>query len=533
MAGASKGINIPITSEGAGFISGVKTGVIAPLKDAQDAIEQLASTNTSASTKIEAGFKAQQIATEQAAAATKAATLVTQQETEKQTEAFGLSNREINAAQKDTVKQGGAVVAQIVSQSVSGFDGTVSSGLSALTNLSSGVAALSTVPEVAAIGGAIAIITSLISGSFQQAEADTKQFKADVSSTTGTLEKMGIVGVDGVTAVDNAIKKMSITTDGSTADLEANKASAEAAGVSWVQYTDALAGNTEAQKTVYAEATKNAAEQTKIIREQQGARTLEAQNARSAATIELNADNSVTSALKEKNSVLSASTKAANDSAKAQKAEAASSTAAANALLDYGTKAQGVFGDLGTKLQTAQDDVNTKLSDAQSKLASDLEDSSGKVTKAVVADRAAVAAASAKADQDSVDSFIAAQSQQLADLQDKKANEIKIYEEFGPQAAAALIKNAGSNVKLLSNLADATPAQIADIKANYATAGQEAALSYTKEAQAQIKASQLTGNVVLTAPNGSDVVKAIQTQVNNTPAIKVQIQGIAGGKRVI
>jgi hypothetical protein len=416
---------------------------------------------------------------------------------------------------KEGVKGTASAIAASVAQSASGMNGTFEGVAGSATNILSQLAY--SIPEFGAIFAAGALAFGLIDGLLKQDTASAADLQAQISSLVGELIKAGTDGALPLADLTTNLKDLATQADPTKTSLIELDDAAKNSGNSATALADAYAGDSQGLKALDDTA------KAKLATDQ-AALTLEGQNAHEVSlhTVALQdqtaAQQKVTDTL---NSAVESQKKAAQvteaydadvKSLGSTSAEAAAKSAAA------WTAAESGLSELGSNLASEQDKINTTLTDDQAKLATAVQDSEGKQTKAVVDARAAEVAASQKANVDTLAAFESELTTEVTDLLSTNANKVTIYEKFGKDAGAALIKDVGNNPTLLDALAGAGPTDIAKIKSSYALYGQAASESLTKEAQAGIDSHALTFKPVVVDADTSKASRALtalaQTKVN-------------------
>jgi len=252
------GLNIDITADTRQF-QAEADNVPAELQKITDQLTKVTTGGDKAGTSLEASMRAAQKTTEQTGSVFKSYTNDVVRGTQKQTEAFGLSNREVNSIQRESIRTTAKSLALQVEQSAQAFDGTVSGAVSAAGNIATGVAALGT-GSIAAVGLAGATAFGLIQGAIGQAQQQAKDMQAEVQSLLKDLEATGSEGTVSLGYIVDKLKQFEAGTAAGGLNLETIKKQAKDAGVSFKDYAQALAGNTdELDKQVSAAKKQSAA----------------------------------------------------------------------------------------------------------------------------------------------------------------------------------------------------------------------------------------------------------------------------------
>ncbi len=476
------GLNVDITADTRQFQAQVEN-VPTELQKISDQLQQVTQEGDKAGSSLEGSMRTAQQQTANSEQVFRSYTDHVVAGTQKQTEAFGLSNTEINRAQREGLKATGAALTQTVAQSAQAFDGTVNGALSAVSNISTGVAAFGG-PEVAAIAGGVALLTSVVSGLFNGAKQDAAQFQAQVSSLTDSMISSG----DGLAAQETrynaAVKSYTDGTNTLGYSFDTMRDKATSLGVPLDTLIAAYSGNAKAADEVrtasnrvvdsFHEVTTSAAAQRTAVSH---AAIAQHDNAVAAISDLRGVTDAQAAAAKGAQEYGRLQTQAAQDAAAAQKV--------------YSDAVSASFDNIGSTLASAEDQINSKIASAQQALDTAVAASAGKRTKAVIAAQKALTDAQNQQNQDTAAAFLDQQNKDIANLEKASAAKITIYEKFGSDAAA-LIKSAGDNTNLLQSLAGADPGTVSKILANYGRLGKDAATNLQSEAQKYLDGQELS-----------------------------------------
>lgn len=242
------GLNVDITADTRQFQAQVEN-VPTELQKISDQLQQVTQEGDKAGASLESSMRTAQQQTAGSEQVFKSYTDTVVSGTQHQTEAFGLSNTEINRAQREGLKATGSALAQTVAQSATAFDGSVKGALSAVSNISTGIAAFGG-PEVAAIAGGVALLTSVVSGMFNKAQQDAAEFQKSVSSLTDSMITSG----DGVAAQETrynaAVKSYTDGTNALGFSFDTMREKAKSLGVPLDTLIAAYSGNAKAADEV-------------------------------------------------------------------------------------------------------------------------------------------------------------------------------------------------------------------------------------------------------------------------------------------
>jgi len=415
-------------------------------------------------------------------------------ENQKQNQDFEITTRERTKIVREGINKTGESAKQAALQGIQSIDGSVQGALSGVQAVVAGVFGTFG-PEGLAIGAALSAAVGLIGGAFANAGQDAQELQQRVSDLTATLEKAadGAVGVDDITA---SLQKLSTESDGSKVSLDKLFQTAKDSGNSATALADAYAGQTKDLKALREEAAKKLKQDDQEVFAHQAGR--ESQNSQNVALLQAEGQYRKTAQaqrdyLSYLDSAITVNKKAATETKQYNEAVAALAKTSGQ-IIQAGADA---FSSVGDQIAAKQQ----KLDDA-AKAASE------KTKHTVIANNIETA-----------QSFIDEQATELAALTSSNANKIAIYEKFGKDAGAAVIKDAGSNTKLLAALANATPAEVQTITSQYKAAGKAAGENLQKEAQAALDKQKLTAAPVAIKPDSSAYDSFIKN-VQNTRTVK-------------
>lgn len=491
-------ILIPVVVDPSGAISGAQ--------DVDDALQKTGKA-------VDAVTTGGQVNTEQLTEQFRTQTTVIQEETKKQTAAVSDGIEDQNRLQKEGLRAGATAVAQTAAQTAGAFDGSISGLTNAATNIGATIASVATGPLVVIATVATAVF-GVISGLINKSTTDTAAFNARVDSTAAELEKLGVKGVGGVSAVNAELQKLGTTAGDNGQTLNSLSTIAQNAGVSGVDLQEAYAGNIPVLKSLTATTKEHIAALTAQLNEMPAntKAQIDAQIPVRAALTNYQALNDV---LNTANDTYTAATKVANEYSKAAEKAALSS----KEWSDAGTALAGI----GDALQSQQSDLNSKIASDQQTLATAMADSNGKLTDALKNARTALAKDEATENQNTLAGFEGTLNSEVQALLASNASKIEIYEKFGKDAGAAIIKDVGNNATLLQAIAGAGPADIAKIQASYALAGTAASQSLTKAAQAGLNAHSLTFAPVQIDADTSKASRSLTVFEKNVPGITIPV----------
>ena len=243
----TKGLSIPIASDTKAALQGIKTGLIDPLQDAQDALDKLGKGSNLDS--ITSDMKAAQKATEQENKALqetvqyiKNTAKQSRTSTKEVSDDFELSAREQTHLRKEAIKEIGNEAKANAAETFSSFDGSAQSFVDGIQGTLGGlVSSLGPIGLAAGAAGALAI--GLINGALQNADTTSAEFKQGVADLTSELIKTGQVGQVSVGYVVAALQKLATETDGSKVSLTKLSDAAHKSDTSFKSLAQAYAGN--------------------------------------------------------------------------------------------------------------------------------------------------------------------------------------------------------------------------------------------------------------------------------------------------
>lgn len=266
----AKGISIGVAADTGPFSSAVKSGILEPLTDVQDALEQTAKAGDDAGASLEKSMKGAQTATETSARTieeTNQSIVQSNKRTYTQDkENFELSEGEKNRIQKESVKAGASAVAQTVAQSASALQDIGTDAAGTVGNIAATVAGVSMNPIVAAVGAGVATVAGFVGGLISKANSDTEELDKSVQDLTDDFIKSGTSGKASLGYIVDQMKKIADGTDEAGLSLEDIKKRAKELGVPFKDLAAAHAGSTAAVDKNIAAAKRQAASAEATIR---------------------------------------------------------------------------------------------------------------------------------------------------------------------------------------------------------------------------------------------------------------------------
>lgn len=458
---AGDDISIGVAADAREFTTGIDKGVIKPLDGVEKALEDVAKEGDQAGDKLEhaldgarqetSKFKQDQSDLARAVAAGQ----------KDGTKSIELNNGQRTKIVRQGAKQAGAAAKAQLGGDLSQMTATSEGAVAGIGNTVGGILA-GFGPIGAGIAAAVGIATGLIGGALHKSAEETKKNKEQVAQLAATWIEAGNASTDSVaTQIDN-LKKMATVTDGSVKSLKDIRTEAEKTGVPFKTLALAYAGSTDAQKEAI-DINKKAIAQAR----EQVAASGNVGRGSGQLTLGLSKDNQKQIRdLEEKGKVLAD----ARDQAEAY-FDALDSAAVKSEQVqkDYAEATKEQFSDIQAELEKQADEAQAKA-DARAEK---------NKTKAK------------KVARDSAADFLKVQQKELQAAAEYTETSARIYEKFGATAGAAILKSVKPG-ELLSNLADAKPEQVAQIKSNYTELGRLAGVNVTKGLKAAMPA-EITG----------------------------------------
>lgn len=240
----AKGISIGVASDTREFSKGVKTGVIAPLEDASDALDDVARDGDKAGDKLEKAMEGAQRETEDLA---KEQTELGKSMARASSDGSSALKRNMtdgtSAAKRDLTELGNEAKAN-AAETFSSFDGSASSFGDAIQGTLGGVVS-SLGPIGAAAGAAGAIGIGLLLTGMQDAEAESEDFKARVQELGQEFIDAGGVGEASLDYLIDKIKSMATETEDGKDNLADLQAQTKLTGGDFRKLAEAYAGNVD------------------------------------------------------------------------------------------------------------------------------------------------------------------------------------------------------------------------------------------------------------------------------------------------
>lgn len=240
----AKGIVLPIASDTRAAAQGLKSGLIEPLEDARTTLGKVSAAGDKATTELEHGFRDAQRATEKYGADYKNLTRTISAESKKQSTAVSSNAAHAADSAGETLKEVKAESLANISETVSSFNGDMSSAIGAIQGTLGGlVPALG--PIGIAIGAAGAIGFGLIQKSIEDADAQSEKFRTAVSEMTSELIDAGKDGSVSVDYIVQKLKDLASEADPANDSLIKLRRTARDAGSDYRDLAQAYAGNSK------------------------------------------------------------------------------------------------------------------------------------------------------------------------------------------------------------------------------------------------------------------------------------------------
>lgn len=222
----AKGIDISIFSDTREFVTGVKKGVIEPLGDAADMMQELTKDGDRAGDRITRSMEQAQQA-------------VSRFKGEQKEVGHGFNKMADDANESmDTVKRESLAN---MSETFSSFDGSVTGLLDGVQGTFGGVIA-DLGPAGMAIGAAGAAAIGLISMAFDQSAQHSEAFKAKVAELAQQLIDTGNSGPDAIQAIVDRMKQLATSTDDNVTNLSKLQKSSANSVTSYKDVAQAITG---------------------------------------------------------------------------------------------------------------------------------------------------------------------------------------------------------------------------------------------------------------------------------------------------
>ncbi|MGV8851712.1 MAG: hypothetical protein ACOH1M_03980 [Rhodoglobus sp.] len=220
----AKGIEIGIGSETKAFKQGVETGIIEPLEDAVDALDDLG--RNKGTDKLEDGFEsAQKASHDLKKEISQTADHIDKEFKKSYADMKNSSESGTNKAKAD-LKELGNEARMNASETFSSFDGSAQSFADGIQGTLGGIVS-SLGPIGAAAGAAAAIGIGLATAGIEQGKEDTEEFREKVSELTKEFIDSGQIGKRSFSSVLSDLEQLATSTDDSVTNLEDLKKIAE------------------------------------------------------------------------------------------------------------------------------------------------------------------------------------------------------------------------------------------------------------------------------------------------------------------
>ncbi|SEM73315.1 hypothetical protein [Cryobacterium luteum] len=239
----AKGISIGVASDTREFSKGVKTGVIKPLEDASDTLDDVARDGDKAGDKLEKAMEGAQRETEDLA---KEQTELGKSMARASSDGSGALKRNMTdgtSAAKRDLQELGNEAKQNAAETFSSFDGSASSFGDAIQGTLGGVVS-SLGPIGAAAGAAGAIGIGLIMTALDQANVDNEEFRQSVKDLATDLIDTGTSGGASIGYIADRLKDLATESDDGEISLSKIRAQAEKLDIPFKDLAQSYAGGT-------------------------------------------------------------------------------------------------------------------------------------------------------------------------------------------------------------------------------------------------------------------------------------------------
>lgn len=215
----AKGISIGVASDTREFTQGVKKGVIEPLEDASDVLDDLGRDGTKAGEELERSLRGARDETSDFKKEQAELGEAMQRASKQGGDAFKRNIHESTESASENLREVKSEALQNASETFSSFDGSVTSLIDGVQGTFGGLVSSLTGPAgmLAAIAGAAGI--GLISSAFQAAGEDEEAFKEKVSELAQEMFETGKIGKRSFDQMVSDVQDLATETDDSKTNL--------------------------------------------------------------------------------------------------------------------------------------------------------------------------------------------------------------------------------------------------------------------------------------------------------------------------
>ncbi|MGV8973383.1 MAG: hypothetical protein ACOH10_13760 [Rhodoglobus sp.] len=241
-------ISIGIASDAKQFLSGIKSGVIAPLEEVKDTFDDVAKSGDRAGDKLEDSLSGAQRETKQLRKEyDKLGDDIQSASRRGRTSMVNDSNAATTRGKQNINELGNEAKANLA-ETLSSFDGTVEGTISGIQGTLGGVTAGLTgvIPIIAAAAGAAGL--GLIAVAFEKQSEQAELVRQKVSELASELIETGGIGERSIDSMVDALKTLASETDEGAKSLSDIRKAAKDAGLEFSDIAQAYVGNSKALK---------------------------------------------------------------------------------------------------------------------------------------------------------------------------------------------------------------------------------------------------------------------------------------------
>jgi uncharacterized protein YoxC len=238
----AKGISISIASDTRDFLRGVKSGIIDPLEDASEALDDLGTDGARDLEKLTDGMRQQQRQTEELADEHKRLGDTIRDSSQRSSRDFTENSARTTSRAKQDLRELGAEARSNAAETFSSFDGSLQSFAGGLQGTLGGIVA-SLGPAGAIAGAAGAVGLGLITAAIQSGAEQTEEWKSDVAELGTAFIDAGQRGGAGLDYLVDRLKQLATATGDGETSLRSLAELADTANASYQGLARAYAGN--------------------------------------------------------------------------------------------------------------------------------------------------------------------------------------------------------------------------------------------------------------------------------------------------
>ncbi|ONI63904.1 hypothetical protein ALI44B_04570 [Leifsonia sp. ALI-44-B] len=240
----AKGISIGVASDTRDFTSGVKKGVIEPLEDAADALDDLGRDGQKNGDKLERAMRdAREETSDFKREQSELGKAIAKSSKDGGDALKRNTSESTSAAKRDLAELGNEAKAN-AAETFSSFDGSAESFADGIQGTLGGIVS-SLGPAGAIAGAAGALGIGLVMSALEQGGEKSDEFKAKVGDLAGELIDTGYVGEASLSYVVDQLKELATATDDNEVSLAKLRKTSSESGGSFEELARAYAGNAE------------------------------------------------------------------------------------------------------------------------------------------------------------------------------------------------------------------------------------------------------------------------------------------------